>query len=94
MQKVSVSELLFEGKLDFAQLLFIDNPQYDEAKKQYNTSFDTLYETFNDEQKRLYDDFSNKAVAKQDAIIYRAFNIGIKFAMDMFDEIQKIPFDY
>lgn len=91
MQKETICEILYEGKFDPSQEATKNNPQYDEAKKQYGISFNALYDTFDNEQKKLYDDYLNKTIAIQDALVHRAFKVGIRLALDVFYEIKDIP---
>lgn len=93
MQKESICELLYEGQLDLSQTAVINNPQYDEANISYRESLTALYDTFNNEQEKLFDDFTNKSVEKQDAMIYRAFKLGIKMAIEVLDDIRDIPLE-
>lgn len=94
MQKDSICELLYEGQLDLSRAAFVNNPQYTKACAEYYQSVDRLHETLNDEQKELYEDVSNKLVDREDSIIHRAFKLGMKFAIELLDELQDVPLDF
>lgn len=94
MQKESICELLYEGQLDLSRAAIINNPEYTKAYAEYCKSVDRLYDTLDDEQKKLYDDISNKLVDREDSLIYRAFRTGMKFAFELKDELQDIPLDF
>lgn len=94
MKKETICQLLYEGQLDFARGVINNNLQYTKSNAEYCKSVDELYKTLDDEQKELYNDISNKLVDREDSLIHRAFKLGLKFAIELLDELKDVPLDF
>lgn len=87
----SLLDALFQGAFAPVESMTYNNPEYDKASEVFSQSEKELINTLNDEQRELYDTAYGKLMSQQTALINRAFAMGVKYCIDIMEELKNIP---
>ncbi len=90
-ESTSLLDNIFNGQYSPIEVITHNYPEYEEAMKVLIDSESELIKTFNEKQNEMYETYHNDLMSKQNALINRAFAMGVKFGLQMSEELKNIP---
>lgn len=90
-ESTSLLDDIFNGQYSPIEIITYDYPEYDKATKILIESESELIKTFNEKQNELYETYHNDMMSKQTSLINRAFAMGVKFGLQMSEELENLP---
>lgn len=73
-------------------MLTVNNPEYSEYRKKHKESENAFLSELDKKQIQLYEKSQDDFIDSQNALIEKAFKLGLKYAFEMFKDLKDIEF--
>ena len=90
-ESIGLLDDIFNGQYSPIEVITYDYPEYEKATKILIDSEAELLKTFNEKQNELFETYHNDLMSKQTALMNRAFAMGVKFGLQMSEELKSLP---